>query len=109
MRNLEDGLLLVVPARIHGKTIRALIDSGATKYFATLAYITTIGLKGVPIDIFLELRNVEKILSRGYVPNVPMVTADLTVRVGLTVTNLLHEVDLVLGINWLQLVNPAIV
>ena len=24
------------------------------------------------------------------------------------VTNLLHEVDLVLGINWLQLVNPVV-
>ena len=29
-------------------------------------------------------------------------------RVGLTVTSLLHEVDLVLGINWLQLVSPVI-
>ena len=35
-------------------------------------------------------------------------TAGLTVKVGITVTNLLHEVDLVLGINWLQLVNPVI-
>ena len=29
-------------------------------------------------------------------------------RVGLTVTSLLHEVDLVLGVNWLQLVNPVV-
>ena len=29
----------------------------------------------------------------------PIVTAHLTVKIGLTVTNLLHEVDLVLGIN----------
>ena len=29
-------------------------------------------------------------------------------KVGLTVTNLLHEVDLVLGVNWLQLVNPVV-
>ena len=32
----------------------------------------------------------------------------LTVKVGLTVTNLLHEVDLVLGINRLQLVNIVV-
>ena len=57
MRNFEDGLLLVVSARIHGKTVQALIDSGATKCFATQACITTIGLKGVPRDIFLELGN----------------------------------------------------
>ena len=37
-----------------------------------------------------------------------MVTAGLTVKIGLTATNLLHEVDLVLGINWLQLVNPVV-
>ena len=29
-------------------------------------------------------------------------------KVGLTVTNLLHEVDLMLGANWLQLVNPIV-
>ena len=29
-------------------------------------------------------------------------------KIGLTVTNLLHEVDLVLGINWLQLVNLVV-
>ena len=32
----------------------------------------------------------------------------MTVKVGLTVTALLHEVDLVLGINWLQSVNPVV-
>ena len=98
----------MVSARIHGKTIRALIDSGATRCFATPACISTVELKGVPRDIFLELGNGEKILSRGYVPDVPVVTAGLTLKVGLTVANLLHKVDLVLGINWLQLVNPVI-
>ena len=37
-----------------------------------------------------------------------MVTTELTVKIGLTVTNLLHEVDLVLDIHWLQLVNPVV-
>ena len=59
-------------------------------------------------DIFLQLGNGEKYLSKGYVPEVPITTAGLTVKVGLTVTNLLHEVDLVLGINWLQLVGPVV-
>ena len=98
-RRIEDGLLLVVSARIYGKTVRALIGSGATRCFVTPACIATFGLKGTPRDIFLELGNGEKYLSQGYVPDVPVVTAGLTVRVGLTVTNLLHEVDLVLGIN----------
>ena len=107
-RGISDGLLLVVTARINGHPVRALIDSGATRCFITPACITTVGLKGIPRDIFLELGNGQKYLSRGFVPDTPIVTAGLTVKVGLTVTNLLHEVDLVLGVNWLELVNPVI-
>ena len=54
----------------------------------------------MPHDIFLELGNGEKYLSWGYVLDVPVVTAGLTVKVGLTITNLSHDVDLLLGINW---------
>ena len=98
----------MVPARVNGHVVRALIDSGATRCFVTPSCVTAVGLKGTPRDIFLELGNGQKYLSRGHVPDVPVVTAGLTVRVGLTVTNLLHEVDLVLGMNWLQLVNPMV-
>ena len=55
-------------------------------------------------DIFLELGNREKYLYRGYVSNAPIVIARLAVKMGLTITKLLHDVDLVLGINLLQLV-----
>ena len=99
MRTIEDGLLLVVLARINGHVVRALIDSGATRCFITPSCSTAIGLMGTPKDIFLELGNGQKYLSRGHVPDVLVVTAGLTVRVGLTITNLLHEVDLVLGMN----------
>ena len=74
----------------------------------TPSCVAKAGLKGIPRDVFLELGNGQKYLSRGYVPDVPLVTAGLTVKIGLTVTNLLHDVDLVLGINWLQLVNPVV-
>ena len=107
-RSVKDGLLLVVTARINGHSVRALIDSGATRCFVTPAYVTAVGLKGQPQDTFLELGNGQKYLSRGFVPDVPVVTTGLTVSIGLTVTSLLHEVDLVLGINWLQLVSPVI-
>ena len=89
---------LVVSVRIFGREIKALIDGGATRSFITLSCVTAVGLKGRPKDIFLELGNGENFL-RGYVPDVPVVTTRLTVRIGLTMTNLLHEVDLVLGIN----------
>ena len=84
-RGIDDGLLLVVSARIHGRIVRALIDSGATRCFVTPTCVTKCGLKGIPRGIFLELGNGDKILSRGYIPDVPIVTAGLTVKVGLTV------------------------
>ena len=87
--------------RINGRTVCALIDSRATIFFVTPACVAAVGLKGTPRDIFLELGNNKKFLSRGYAPDVPIVTAGLTVKVGLTITSLLHEVDLMLRINWL--------
>ena len=98
---------MAVSARIYGRKIRTLIDSGATRCFVSPSCAATCGLKGVPRDVFLELGNREKILSRGYIPDIPIVTAGLTVKTRLTVTNLLHDVDLVLGMNWLQLVKPC--
>ena len=105
---IEDGLLMVVTASICGKKVRALIDSGVTHYFVTPTCVIACGLKGTPCDIFLELGNGKKYLFRGYVSDVPVVTAGLTVKIGLTVTILLHDVDLVLGMNWLQSVNPVV-
>ena len=108
IRTVENGLLMVVSARIYERKIRTLIESGATRCFVYPACVTACGLKGVPHDVFLELGNGEKNLSRVYIPDVPVVTAGLIVKIGLTVTNLLHDVDLVLGMNWLQTVNPIV-
>ena len=88
--------------------MKALIDSGATGRFVTPSCVARVGLKGIPRDVFLELRNGEKYLAGGYIPDVSIAIAGLTVKIGLIVTNLLQEVDLMLGINWLQLVNPVV-
>ena len=34
-RKIEDGLLLVVFAKIHGQNVKALIESGAIRCFVT--------------------------------------------------------------------------
>ena len=65
-------------------------------------------MKAKPRDVFLELGKGEKILIKGSIPNIPEVTAGLTVKIGLTVPNLVCEVDFVLGMIWLQLVNPVV-
>ena len=107
-RNIEDGILLVVSACIFGHKVRALIDSGATRCFISSGAVLPLGLKSTSEDTLLELGNGDRILSRGKVNDVPVVTAGLSVKLDLTVTKLLHDVDLVLGINWLQTVNPII-
>ena len=45
-------------------------------------------------ELFMELWNGEKLLSRSDIPHVPVAIAGLTTKFGLTVTNLLYEVDL---------------
>ena len=60
VRRVEDGLLLVVPTRVYGKPLKALIDGGATRCFITPSYVARVGLKGIPHDLFLELGNGEK-------------------------------------------------
>ena len=54
-RKMADGLLLVVPTQIYGQTVKALIDSGATRCFVTPSCVARCGLKGMPQDVFLEL------------------------------------------------------
>ena len=105
---MEDGLLLVLTTKIYGRNIKALIHSGATRFFVTLDCVATCGLKVEPCDVLLELGNGEMFLSRGLIPNAPIVTAGLTIRIGLTIAGLLHKVDLVLGMTWLQLVNTLV-
>ena len=57
IKKLEDGLLLVVLVRIHGKKVKAFIDSGTTRCFVSASFVDYVGLKGIPRDVFLELGN----------------------------------------------------
>ena len=100
-RGEENEILLVVMVQIFGHKIRALIDSGATQNFISPAGVTKCGLKMESHNTFLELGDGTKVLSRGRVVNVPIVTASYLQKTDLTVYSLLHEVGLVLGMTWL--------
>ena len=104
----EDGILLVVPARIFGREVRALIDSGATRNFISPAGVTQCGLTVESHHTFLELGDGKKVLSRGRAVNVSVVTSGFEMKTNLTVTNLLHGVDLVFGMAWLKVADPLI-
>ena len=64
-RREEYGILLVVPVRIFGHEIRALIDSGATRCFASPAGVTKCGLNVERCNTFLQLGDGTKVLSKG--------------------------------------------
>ena len=104
----EDGILLVVPVRIFGHEIRALIDSGAMRNFISPASVTQRGLTIESHNTFLELGDGKKVLSWGRAVDVPIVTSSYSKKTNLTVSNLLHGVDVVLGINWLKEADPLI-
>ena len=76
--------------------------------FYFIIYSNSLGFITITDYNFLELGDGRKILSKGKVVNVPIVTADFTVKIELMVASLLHDVDLILGMNWLLAVNPLI-
>ena len=56
----------------------------------------------------MELGNGARALSRGLVQGAPITLAGMTTKTDLTISRLLHNVDIVLGINWLKSINPLI-
>ena len=85
-----------------------MINRGATRCFISLSVVMPLVLTTIKTYTFLGLGDGRKILSKGKVVDVPMVTANLTVKMDLKVMSLLHDVDLILGINWLQAVKTLI-
>ena len=65
VRNEDDGILLVVPARIFGHEIRALIDSGATRNFISPTGVMQCGLNIESHNTFLELGDGKKVVEPG--------------------------------------------
>ena len=107
-RTPEDGVLLIVPVVIKGKIYKALINSGATRCFVSPYCMTVAGLQGKRSDTFLELGNGQRVLSRGYVPEVPVTLSGHTSTVDMTVTSLQHDVGVALCMTWLNSVQPII-
>lgn len=104
----KDDLLVVVTAKIFRYSLRATIDSGAAYSFLSSLEIIPLGISVTKDYIFLELGDGQQVLSKGKVTDVPIDIADITVRMDLTITLLLHDADIILRINWLQTVNPLI-
>lgn len=88
--------------------MRDLIDSGATRCFISPKCMQVAGLHGKRSDAFLELGNDQRIFLRCHVPDIPVTLARHTSCVDLTVTNLLHDANLISGMTWLESLRPLI-
>ena len=73
---------------------RELNDVGVTRCVASPIYVTSREFKSVA-ETFLGIKNGGNFLSRGYIPDVLVVSAVLTMKIGPTVMHLFHEVHLV--------------
>ena len=85
-----------------------MVDSGATRCYMSPDIQLAAGINCTASNTFLELADGTQILSAGKAPAVLFSVGIHSFRMDFTVTKLLHGVELVLGMNWLQRVNPLI-
>ena len=107
-RSGDDGLLLKIKIQIQGRTYVALVDSGASRNYASPEAVVEWELQGTPDIVHLELADGSKIRSTQKIPGVMCSAGKISSYEDFTVTKLLHDVDVVLGMTWLRRWNPLI-
>ena len=107
-RSEDDGVLLKIKIQIQGKVYVALVDSGASRNYASPEAVVDWELPGTPDVVHLELADGSKICSTQKIPGVMCTAGKISSYEDFTVTKLLHGVDVVLGMTWLQRWNPLI-
>ena len=86
----------------------ALVDSGASRNYASPEAVVEWELQGTPDVVHLELADGSKIRSTQKIPGVMCSAGKIVSYEDFTVTKLLHGVNVVLGMTWLQRWNPLI-
>ena len=107
-RQITDGVLLKLTVSIAGQRLIALVDSGASRCYISPEAVTSLGLDTSPALVHLELVDSSKIQSTQQVQGVRCTMGNIVCKLDFTVTKLLHRVDLVLGVDWLEMWNPVI-
>jgi hypothetical protein len=104
----QDHLLMIIKAVVNDTRVSALVDSGATRSFVSDKLKTRPLLDFVGAYSSLELANGETIVSTGIAPNVLVCIGSKVSRVSLTAVPMMAGVQLILGRDWLDEVNPLI-
>ena len=103
-----DHLLLVIKAMVNGILVNALVDSGATRSFISDQMKTRPPLAFIGAYSSLELANGECVISTGIAPNVLISIGGAQSRILLTAVPMIKGVQIILGCDWLDMVNPLI-
>ena len=107
-RSVTDGVLLKLAVSIAGRELVALIDSGASRCYISPEAVSNLGLQTTSVLVHLELADGSKIRSTQQAQDVRCTVGQNICQLNFTVTKLLHDVDLVLGADWLEIWNPVI-
>ena len=104
----RDHVLLSVTAMIKGTLVRALVDSGATRSFIDEKLQLRPPLSFIGAYSSLEMANGDTIVSTGIALAVLVCIGNVQFRSDLTAMPLMKGYDIVLGKDWLDMVNPLI-
>ena len=107
-RKISDGMLFRVAVSIAGRRCVALIDSGASQSYIAPETVALCELECEPAVLHLELANGSKIKATQQTKVTTCTVGEAVSKINFTVTNLLSNVDLVLGMDWLVQWNPVI-
>ena len=107
-RKIKDGILFRVTVSVAGRQLIALIDSGASQCYMSPDTVALCELECQPAEIHLELADGSKVQATQQTLAIPCTVKSAVCNVSFTVTKLLQNVDVVLGIDWLKTWNPVI-
>ena len=107
-RRVVDGILFRVAVSLNGRRVVALIDSGASQSYVAPETVTLCELNCIPVVLHLELADGSKIQSNEQAQDVVCTLGETSGKMTFTVTKLLSNVDVVLGMDWLRRWNPVI-
>ena len=104
----RDHLLLAVQAGINGTSLRALVDSGAIRSFIDEKLQLRPPLTFIGAYSSWEMANGETIVSTRVAPYVLISIGKIQFRFCLTTVPMMEGFDLILGKDWLDMVNPLV-
>ena len=107
-RRIKDGVLFRVAVSVAGRRCVALVDSGASQSYISPETVALCEIRCSSKFVNLELADGSKVQATQKTRAVPCTVGRAVCNLEFTVTNLLSNVDLVLGMDWLQTWNPVI-